>query len=76
MADQSKIGQARHSGKSQCCSIEYLLQLEPTGTELLLIEHSLGAGIKDGEMEAASHSISIAGAGRAHLDRSHTPWGS
>ena len=56
--------------------MSYLLQLEPTGTELLLTEHSLGSGIKDGEMEAASHSISIVGAGRAHLDRSHTPWGS
>lgn len=48
--------------------MSYLLQLEPTGTELLPIGHSLGAGSKDGEMKAASHSTSTAGAGRATLN--------
>ena len=56
--------------------VSYLLQLEPTGTELLPIGHSLGAGIKDGEMKAASHSTSTARCWQSHLDRSNTPRGS
>ena len=43
--------------------MNYLLQLEGTGTELLLTGHGLGIGIKDGGMETAPDSTSSAGTG-------------
>lgn len=45
--------------------MNYLLQLEGTGTELLLTGHGLGIEIKDGGMETAPDSTSSAGAAPA-----------